>query len=269
MITGDGNLLELQGSLRYTVRNPRAYLFEVSDPDAVLRDAAEAVLRELVGSQAFAGLLTTDRERFQREALARIQVRCWALGENGLGIELEGVALHDLHPPSEVVEAYHAVTKAMETRDRKVNEATAAALRAERSALADKEQTVRRAEAAHDERLALARARLEAFRDRYRQRSELTAEDEARIAREALFDGEGVFDLPGEYLRRRSAAVRLREQLTDFRLYWDMLAAALAGRDKVIIDADKVPGRRHLWLAPEPPRVPLLVPGAPRGREEP
>ena len=56
--------------------------------------------------------------------------------------------------------------------------------------------------------------------------------------------------------------------LTDFRLYWERLGDALAGRDKIIIDADKVPGRRHLWLAPfDPPRLPPAVP-AERGVRE-
>ena len=33
MMTGDGNLLEVQGSVRYTVAQPRVYLFEVSQPE--------------------------------------------------------------------------------------------------------------------------------------------------------------------------------------------------------------------------------------------
>ena len=41
--------------------------------------------------------------------------------------------------------------------------------------------------------------------------------------------------------------------LTDFRLYWEALASALAGRDKVVIDAENVPGRRRLWLTPLQP----------------
>ncbi len=50
----------------------------------------------------------------------------------------------------------------------------------------------------------------------------------------------------------------LQAALTDFRLYWDALAQALAGREKVIIDADKVPGRRHLlFLDPEQFRFPF------------
>ena len=38
--------------------------------------------------------------------------------------------------------------------------------------------------------------------------------------------------------------------LTDFRLYWEALASALADREKVVIDAENVPGRRRLWLTP-------------------
>jgi len=36
--------------------------------------------------------------------------------------------------------------------------------------------------------------------------------------------------------------------LTDFRLFWDRLGLALSTRDKVIIDADQVPGKRNLLL---------------------
>ena len=61
MITGDGNLVELQGTLRYTIADPRVYLFEAADPPAVLRSAAESVLREMAASRTFAELLTTDR----------------------------------------------------------------------------------------------------------------------------------------------------------------------------------------------------------------
>ena len=46
-----------------------------------------------------------------------------------MGIQLEGIALHDMHPPQEVVPAYHEVTQAMERRDQRVNEAEADAMR--------------------------------------------------------------------------------------------------------------------------------------------
>src|SRR5207248_7006375 len=80
MITGDGNLVELQATLRYVIDKPRVYLFEVGQPSEVLRAAAEAVLREAVAAQPFLALLTTNRERFQQEALTRIQRRCQDYG---------------------------------------------------------------------------------------------------------------------------------------------------------------------------------------------
>ncbi len=52
MITGDGNLVEVLATVRYRVADPRVYLFAARDPDAVIRAAAESVLRELVAGRA-------------------------------------------------------------------------------------------------------------------------------------------------------------------------------------------------------------------------
>jgi len=74
-----------------------------------------------------------------------------------------------------------------------------------------------------------------------------------------------------DYERDRNARLAVQAALTDFRLFWDALASALAGRDKVIIDADNVPGRRNLWLLdPEQFRVPVLTVAPPeRGVQSP
>ena len=60
-------------------------------------------------------------------------------------------------------------------------------------------------------------------------------------------------EVEAEYHRRRDEALAMQKILTDFRLYWDALSAALSNRDKIVIDADKVPGRRSLWLIPPGP----------------
>ena len=67
MITGDGNLVELQATIRYVIAEPRVYLLNVREPDTILRAATESVLREAVAGQAFQDLLTVQRERFQQE----------------------------------------------------------------------------------------------------------------------------------------------------------------------------------------------------------
>ena len=146
MITGDGNLLELQGSLRYTITEPHAFLFEVNQPEKVLRNAAESVLREVVAGKRMADLLTGDRGAFQREVLARLADRCRESRPGGIGLRVEGVSLHDMHPPQEVVAAYHDVTRAMEMRDQQINRAEADRINRRRRQEASSLQTVRQAE---------------------------------------------------------------------------------------------------------------------------
>src|SRR5260370_6296174 len=109
MMSGDGHLIELRAAVRYRITNPRVYLFEVADAPSVLRSAAEAVLRERVSGATFAELLTTDRAGFHEQVLDRLRQRCNNYGPEGLGVTLDGIALHDLHPPQEVVPADHAV----------------------------------------------------------------------------------------------------------------------------------------------------------------
>jgi len=270
MITGDGNLLELQGTLRYSLENPRVYLFEVADPPGLLRDLAEGVLREAVASRYFANLLTNDRGRFQQEVLARLDARCREQGPNGLGVKLEGLFLHDLHPPQEVVQAYHDVTKAMEKRDQRVIMAQMVAQTEESQQQNRGKKTMRTAQAEAFAQLALAQARRDAFLARLEARS-LTWKQEVLLFLtlcENLLDGARSVDACRAYLADRQTAQAIQRGLTDFRTYWTALAAALTGRDKVLIDSENLPGRRSLWFFPfEPPRMPF--PPAPMGRGEP
>jgi Cu+-exporting ATPase len=256
MITGDGNLLELQGTIRYTIADARAYLFEAADPEAILRSAAESVLRETVASRTFADLLTSDRGRFQDKALERLRQRCAEYGAKGIGIRLEGLDLHDLHPPQDVVSAYHDVTRAMEKRDKLINEGEENVLRSERRQQAEGLKQVREAEAEAQKKILYAQADQTVFQGRYQLRHRLDWAEEWRLLRDAwkeMSKGRSVAEVGAEYLRRRAEALAQQQRLMDFRTYWDTLSAALANREKILIDADKVPGRRNLWLVPFSP----------------
>jgi Cu+-exporting ATPase len=256
MITGDGNLIELQGTIRYTIADPRAYLFEAADPDALLRSAAESVLRETVAGRTFADLLTSDRGRFQDKALERLRQRCGEYGDKGIGIRLEGLDLHDLHPPQDVVAAYHDVTRAMEKRDKLLNEGEENVLRSERRQQAEGLKQVREAEAEAQRKILYAQANQAGFAERYRLRHRLDLAEEWRLFHDAwkeMSKGRSAAEVGTEYLRRRDETLAQQQMLMDFRAYWDALSAALANREKIIIDADKVPGRRNLWLIPLAP----------------
>jgi Cu+-exporting ATPase len=264
MITGDGNLVEVLATVRYTIRDPHAYLFDVSDPDAVVRSAAEAVLRELVGGLSFTEMLTFMRGRLRTQALAQLTARCQTSGPLGQCIRLEGLSIHDLHPPQDVVEAYHDVAKAKERRDRDVNDARAQALTRERAAEAKRLEIVRQAEAAKHAKVSLAEAVRDAFLTRRRARVTLSAADEGPLLAEALMGvqfGLNSDEVWEDYERRRAAMIGRQKAIADFRLFWDALGRALQDREKILIDAEKVPGQRQLLLFdPASVRPPVFAP---------
>ncbi|HJT78804.1 MAG TPA: SPFH domain-containing protein, partial [Gemmataceae bacterium] len=267
MLTGDGNLVELQATVRYTIQDPHVYLFEVRDPDEVLRAAAESVLRETVAGRPFLDLLTTSRRQFQDDVLARLRRRLEGYGPAGLGIRLDGLSLEDLHPPQQVVPAYYEVTRAMEARDRIVNDARAEAVHTKQKAEADAQKTVRSAEAARKEVVSQAEAERDVFLARQRLRGQLSLRQECWLLWEAgqeLQRGARPADVARAYLQRRKQWVAVQATLNDFRQFWGAVGQALTGRDKLIIDADKVPGRRQLLLFdPELFRIPVPVLGMP------
>ena len=184
MITGDGDLVEILATVRYRVSDPRKYLFGARDPDGVVRSSAEAVLRELVASHRFLELLTVRRAELERIALLRLERRLAEAAPEGFGLALDGFTLHDLHPPPEVVKSCHDVAKAIQERDRMVNEATADALRMRRRAEEEADRLLKRAAADAHTKTEDAKADRDAFLAWHHARSRLTDAEEATFAAE-------------------------------------------------------------------------------------
>ena len=67
-----------------------------------------------------------------------------------------------------------------------------------------------------------------------------------------LLDGTDPAAVHDRYQARRKQALAVHASLLDFRLYWESLGRALNGRELVLIDAEKIRGRRQLlFLDPE------------------
>jgi regulator of protease activity HflC (stomatin/prohibitin superfamily) len=241
-------------------------LFEVDEPQRIIRSAAESVLRETIAGQRFDALLTNNRDVLQEQVRERLARRLTVYGDKGVGVKLEGVALTDLHPPLEVVSDYHAVTRAMEGKDEKINRANAAAIKRKREAEAAAQSTVRQAAADRFSKTKQAEAERDVFLARQHARLHLTMREEGELlceAFQALQGGLPPSQVQREYEQHRKDRLDRQIALTDFRIYWDALTQVLAGREKVIVDADKVPGKRQLLMFdPDSVRVPLLSPSS-------
>ena len=259
MVTGDGNLVELLATVRYRVSDLRTYLFGVADPDAVLRSAAESVLRELVAGTRFLELLTLRRATLQAEALARLERRLAEVAPDGLGVTLDGFTLHDLHPPPEVVTAYHAVARAIQERDRLVNEADADSIRTRRRSEEEADRVTRRAGAEANRLLEDAKAVRDNFLAWHRVRTQLAPEEEAALTAERdrrVKAGENPASVAKDIDDRRQKALAERRLFIETRLTTQAVVEVLRQRDKVLIDAADLPGRRQIFLI-DPSLLPL------------
>jgi Cu+-exporting ATPase len=250
MITGNGDLIDLQAIVRYRVVKPHVFLFQVREPDEVIRGATEAILRGLAAKRPFATLLTVGRAQFQSEAMALLRDRLQEYGPEGLGIELEGLSLQDLHPPQEVVESYYKVTRAMQNYETQINQAKQDKIKKVAEAEAEALKITREAQAGYNERVKEAEGYTVALAILARVRR-LDLAQEWDCLQNALIDtlaGRPPEKVEREYAQRRQQYLAQRKLVVDFGPYWDALSRALKSRDLVLIDADNAKGRQNLLL---------------------
>ena len=239
------------------------FLFEVKSGEEVIRGATEAALRAMVAGRSFPELLTIERGAFQHEGvLKRLKAgACDRYGSQGLGVAFDSIAVVDLHPPAEVVDAYHEVARAMERRDQKINAARERATHKLKTAAADSLDIVAKARAGALEKVQRAEGDKAAFLALHQARSTLDFCQEWRLMNEAVdgvLAGRAVDAVEKERQAKRHQQLARQAALADFRLFWETAAKSLSGRDLLLIDADNVRGQRQLMLFdPEQLRIPI------------
>jgi membrane protease subunit HflK len=119
MLTGDENIVEVQMIVQYRVADPSQYLFRVRNPEETLQATAEVALRSMVGRTNIDDAFTTGRERIQGETRVWLQN---LMDEYESGLEITEVKLLAVDAPDEVKDAFHAVTRAREEKEKLINE---------------------------------------------------------------------------------------------------------------------------------------------------
>ncbi|MEZ6004307.1 MAG: FtsH protease activity modulator HflK [Planctomycetota bacterium] len=120
MVTGDLNAALVEWVIQYRKEDPKAYLFHVRNPDGTLRDAAESVMREVVGDRTVDEVITIGRQGIESECLVKLQA---LVTEYDMGIQIDQVQLNDVNPPRAVQASFNEVNEAQQRRETSINEA--------------------------------------------------------------------------------------------------------------------------------------------------
>ena len=120
MLSGDQNIVNVQFSVAYQVADPRAFLFDVADPDEMLRQVAESAMREAVGRRPAQDIFRDDRQGIATTVRENIQA---TLDSYKAGLTINAVSIEDAAPPREVADAFDEVQRAEQDEDRFVEEA--------------------------------------------------------------------------------------------------------------------------------------------------
>ena len=122
MLTTDNSIVEAQMVVQYRVGDPKAYVFNVSNPDLVLHTAAEVSLRSIVGRKDLQKVITFGRAEVEGETRNFLEV---LLATYQTGIQITDLKLQTVDPPDQVKDAFQEVTRALEDETRLQNEAEA------------------------------------------------------------------------------------------------------------------------------------------------
>jgi membrane protease subunit HflK len=120
MQTQDNAIVRMSFVVQYKVKDAYQSRFALQDPGAVLRDAAQASVREVVGRMTIEDVLSERRDDVAVDTAKILQD---TLDDYGAGIVVTEVQLQEVQPPEAVSAAFDDVVAASQDANRAVNEA--------------------------------------------------------------------------------------------------------------------------------------------------
>ena len=122
MLTGDENIVDINLTVVWRIKNANDFLFNMRSPEETVRVAAQSVLREIVGQSEMMPIISGDRGKVEDDTKSELQK---VLDDFGSGVEIVRVKLQKADPPKQVVDAFNEVQRAKADMERFKNEAEA------------------------------------------------------------------------------------------------------------------------------------------------
>jgi len=202
MLTGDENIVNIDFSVFWVIKDAGKFLFKIQDPQGTVKAAAETAMREVIAKSKIQPILTEGRAKIELETQEIIQA---ILDEYNSGIQITQVQTQKADPPDQVIDAFRDVQAARADMERSKNEAEAYANDVIPRARGEAQKILQAAEAYKKEVVAKAEGEASRFVSIY-----------------------------NEYAKAK--------QVTQERMYLETMEKVLADIDKVIIDKNSGSG---------------------------
>jgi membrane protease subunit HflK len=125
MLTGDQNLLDIAYSVRWNIRTPELYLFQLAQPDETIKQVAESAMRAVVSRVSLNDAMGDKRAEIETQVAETMQQ---ILDSYRSGVQVQGIAIKQADPPDAVNDAFKEVTAAQQDAQSYMNQARAYAL---------------------------------------------------------------------------------------------------------------------------------------------
>jgi len=196
MLTGDENIVNIDFSVFWVIKDAGNFLFKIQDPATTVKAAAETAMREVIAKSKLQSILTEGRSKIENETQEIAQS---LLDEYESGIQITQVQTQKADPPDQVIDAFRDVQAARADMERAKNEAQAYANDVIPRARGEAAKILQEAEAYKKQVVAIAEGEASRFISIY-----------------------------NEYA--------LAKEVTQERMYLETMEKVLADIDKVIID---------------------------------
>ena len=125
ILTGDQNIIDLAYSVRWTIRDPELYLFQIANPEETIREVAESAMRAVVAGVSLDDAIGAGRSEIEQRVEQTMQR---ILDGYRAGVRIQGVAIKQSDPPAAVNDAFKEVSASQQQAQSYINDARAYAL---------------------------------------------------------------------------------------------------------------------------------------------
>lgn len=122
VLTNDQNLIDLAYDVRWSIRDPEQFLFQLENPEGTIGDVAESSMRAAIAGVEFNEAIGTGRGAVEADVQRRMQA---VLDAYRAGVTIQGVSIRQTDPPAKVNDAFKDVTAAQQETQSNINDAEA------------------------------------------------------------------------------------------------------------------------------------------------